>query len=88
MAEVIGKGCTCIYPFEKHYVNLALEKLIKENKEELSKIEKEWEEGKYKQLEKAGMADFERLTYPLKRFIWDMETVKERFAATPDCKDT
>jgi len=40
MVESIGKPCECIFNFEKHYIQQALDKLIESSEEELEKLKK------------------------------------------------
>jgi len=86
VGETIGNsGCQCIFPFDKHYLKLGLDKLIEEEDEKIRKVQKKIEE-----IKKTGLTEPEALIYELedstyKRFKRDVETVKKRLENTPDC---
>ena len=74
--ELIGKGCECIYPFEKHYITLVLEERIKADRKYLEEAKtSEWAKDPRSQ---AAMPIFAR-------FISDLGVVLEKVKATPDC---
>ena len=79
--ETVGKGCQCIFPFEKHYVDMIINERIEKEKERLKETEKIL----------AGMPPESRERYEgardiYKFFIHDLEVVRDRFRAMPDCK--
>ena len=65
---------------------LSLDEMIEQNKEKLKDLEKAWDEGAYKKLEEAGRVNIEGLTHPYKFLLSDLNVVRERFKATPECK--
>lgn len=82
VGETIGNArCQCIYPFDKHYLKLGIDELIKEQEEKIKKIQEGAEE-----IKKAGVAEPEALIDVHKRFKSDVETVKIRLENTPECK--
>lgn len=82
VGETIGNdGCKCVFPFEKHYLKLGLDKLIEEENKKIDEVRKRAEE-----IRKTGLAEPEALIDIHKRFKNDVETVKKRLEDTPDCK--
>ena len=82
MPEPVGRGCECIYAFEKHYVDLALEQLIRDNERTITEHEKV--------LEGPGITERQatllRASLDVYRYVNnDMKVVRQRFADTPVC---
>ena len=82
MAEPVGRGCECIYPFEKHYVDLALEQLILDNERTIAGHEKALQDPTLTERQ----ATLLRASLDVYRYVNnDMKVVKQRFADTPVC---
>lgn len=80
--ETIGNGgCKCVFPFEKNYLKLGLEKLIEIENEKITKVQESAEE-----IRKTGIATPESLINIHEMFKRDVETTKKRLENTPDCK--
>jgi len=80
--EVVGKGCQCIYPFEKHYVDLALQQIIQENERTIEKTEKALKDPALTERQAA----FLRSALDVYRYVNnDMKAVRQRFADMPAC---
>jgi hypothetical protein len=78
--ENVGKGCQCIYQYEQHYINLIFNERIEEEKEKLRAVEEylsSADEHEREMLE--GVPDI------YKRFISELETVRDRFSTMPSC---
>lgn len=80
--EMIGNGgCWCVLPFEKHYMKIGLDKLIEEEKEKINKVQEGAED-----IKKSGIAEPEVLIDIHKRFMRNVEIVRNRLENTLDCK--
>lgn len=80
--DTIGNsGCKCVFPFEKHYLKLGLDKLIEVENEKIKKVKERAEE-----IKKTGIAEPEALIDIHERFKTDVETTKKRLENTPECK--
>lgn len=80
--ETIGNNkCQCIFPFDKHYLKLGLDKLIEDENKKIKKVQEGAEE-----IKKSGLAEPEALIDIHERFKGDVETVKKRLENTPECK--
>jgi len=85
MAENVGKGCTCLFSFEKHYVAVAFKKYIEEEEEQIKAMEKNIAEAKEKAPDSVLIGMVERALPLLKGLLSDVKTVQERFEAMPTC---
>jgi len=81
MSEEVGKGCDCMYLYEKHYIELLFSERIEEEKKKLAEVkdilDKMPEESKER---------FEGAPRGYEMFIRDLETVQKRFQDMPACK--
>lgn len=81
MERTIGNsGCQCVFPYEKHYMKLGIDKLIEKENEQIKKVKETAEE-----IRKIGLIEPEALIGIHERFKMDVETVKKRLEKTPDC---
>ena len=76
--KTIGKDCKCIYPFDRHYIKLALDKLIEEKNKEIRNIR---ERAKMKIIK-----DPEPFIRVFERSRRNTETVKKRLENIPICE--
>ena len=83
--EKVGTGCECIFRFEKHYIDLALEAIIESKKKELKSMLERAENVKRSALAAAILANAPGMYNIL---IRDLETVQKRFAGMPTCEDS
>ena len=81
MAESVGTDCKCIYSFEKHYIDMLFGERIEKEKENLAQAEAE-----LSKLPPEARERFRGVPGGYKLLINDLETVRERFIAMPDCK--
>ena len=82
MPEPVGKGCECIYAFEKHYVDLALEQLIRDNEKTIAEHEKALQDPTLTERQGTLL----RASLDVFRYVNnDMKVVKGRFADMPVC---
>lgn len=79
--DTIGNGkCSCIFPFEKHYLQLGIDKLIEIENKEIKHIQDGAET-----IRKSGITSPEDLIDIHENFKRDLETTKERLENTPEC---
>ena len=76
----VGKGCECIYPFEKHYIDMVFEGRIKEEKRKLAEVKEI-----LAKMPPESRERYEGAEAGFKVFIHDLEAVRERFEAMPSC---
>lgn len=82
MSMTIGNSkCECIHSFEKHYLELGLEKLIENENDAIKRIQKDTEA-----ITKSGLADPETLIDIHEHLKRDVEIAKERLGNTPICE--
>lgn len=81
MEEKVGKPCECIYPFEKHYIDLLFSERIDHEGKKLSEVEEI-----LAKMPPESRERYEGARDGYKYFINDLKIVRERFAAMPDCK--
>lgn len=85
MEESIGKGCSCIYPFEKHYLELALDKVIQSQEEELQNYKRDVEAGRNDPATQRLASRMEGMFTMFESMISDYKTVRDRVKNMPDC---
>lgn len=79
--ETIGNGkCSCVFPFEKHYLKLGIDKLIDIEDKEIKHIQEGAEV-----IRKSGITSPEALTEIHENLKRDLETTKRRLENTPPC---
>jgi len=83
--ENVGKGCTCIFSFEKHYVAVVFKKYVEEEEEQIKAIEKNIAEAKEKTPDNQLIGMTERALPLLKNLLGDIKVVQQRFEAMPTC---
>lgn len=81
MTEPIGEGCECIYSFEKHYANYALDNLITDIEKDISNTEAAIRVEVTPEIGEA-MAN---VVKQYKRVLADVKQVRDRFEAMPKC---
>ena len=82
MPEPVGKGCECVYAFEKHYVDLALEQIVQDNERRIEEHEKLLLDPATTERQ----AVFLRSSLDVYKYVnSDMKVVRQRFHDMPVC---
>ena len=85
MQENIGKGCECIYSFEKFIVDKALEEIIETMKKNVEDTKKAMDEEEKKAAPSRLLEALKGSIPMVERVIDQYEVVRKRFQAMPSC---